>query len=385
MTQSRGAETGPAPAAVVALEDGARAGESFGRWRAQAEPAVLLLAGAAEQVLTRLPDAAVDCVMTSPPYWGKREYAAAGLGLEASPADYVRGLLRIGAQLQRVLSPSGSFWLNIGDSYQAKNLLGLPWRVAHGLMDEQGWVLRNDVIWNKLKGSPDNARDKLRNVHEHVFHFVKDARGYYYDDSAVRSPPRGARVVNGAVVSATGVRGVRYERQIELSSALTDSEKNAARLALREALSELQSGRLGDFRMVIRKQQRATHSDSSRVSGRARELEQRGFYFLKYHPGGAKLGDVWDVLPEDTQGRAAHFAPYPEDLCKVPILATCPAGGIVLDPFCGTGTTLVVAEALGRRGLGIDVARSYLEQAEQRLTERRLGEGRLAARRSPPP
>lgn len=370
LTATSGAERDVAPSAEVALEDGRRAGEVFGTWRGRAEPAVLLLVGAAEHVLAQLPEASVDCVMTSPPYWGKREYAAAGLGLEARPAEYVTALLRVGAELSRVLRPTGSFWLNLGDSYQAKNLLGLPWRVAHGLMDQQGWVLRNDVIWNKVKGSPDNARDKLRNVHEHLFHFVKDPRGYYYDDAAVRSPPRRARIVNGAVVSATGVRGVRYERQIELSSALSEAEKAAARAALRGALADLEAGRLGDFRMVIRKQQRATHSDRSRVSGRARELEQRGFYFLKYHPGGAKLGDVWDVLPEDTQGREAHFAPYPEDLCKVPLLATCPPGGVVLDPFCGTGTTLVVAHALGRRGVGIDVARAYLEQAERRLVSR---------------
>jgi site-specific DNA-methyltransferase (adenine-specific) len=118
--------------------------------------------------------------------------------------------------------------------------------------------------------------------------------------------------------------------------------------------------------MVIRKQQRATHSDSGRVSGRARELEDKGFYFLKYHPEGSKLSDVWDVLPEDTHQRGAHFAPYPEHLCRVPLLATCPPLGVVLDPFCGTGTTLVVARDLGRKSVGIDVSRSYLEMARVR-------------------
>jgi DNA modification methylase len=125
-------------------------------------------------------------------------------------------------------------------------------------------------------------------------------------------------------------------------------------------------GKLADFRMIIRGQQRATHSDSEKVSGRARELAEKGFYFLKYHPNGAKPGDVWDILPEDTQKRKLHFAPYPEDLCRIPILSTCPEGGIVLDPFCGAGTTNLVAFYLGRRSVGIDVSADYLRIAEER-------------------
>jgi len=122
--------------------------------------------------------------------------------------------------------------------------------------------------------------------------------------------------------------------------------------------------------MVLRGTQRATHSDAVAVSGRARELRDRGFYLLRYHPGGAKPGDVWDILPEDTQGRAAHFAPFPADLCRIPVLATCPPGGVLLDPFCGTGTALVVARELGRRALGIDLAAEYLELAAARLGPR---------------
>ena len=117
---------------------------------------------------------------------------------------------------------------------------------------------------------------------------------------------------------------MRYRRQIELSTSLDELEKAAALAALEETLGEVAAGRLADFRMVIRGRQRATHSDVGAVSGRARELEERGFYFLRYHPGGAKPGDVWDILPEDTQGRGLHFAPFPADLCRIPILATCP-------------------------------------------------------------
>ena len=152
------------------------------------------------------------------------------------------------------------------------------------------------------------------------------------------------------------MRGVRYRRQIELSTSLDALEKAAALAALDETLAEVAAGRLGDFRMIIRGRQRATHSDVGAVSGRARELEERGFCVLRYHPGGAKPGDVWDILPEDTQGRGLHFAPFPADLCRIPILATCPPDGVVLDPFCGTGTAMLVASRLGRRSVGIDLA-----------------------------
>ena len=146
------------------------------------------------------------------------------------------------------------------------------------------------------------------------------------------------------------------------------------------------AGRLADFRMVIRGRQRATHSDETAVSGRARELQERGFYVLRYHPGGSKPGDVWDIMPEDTQGRAGHFAPFPADLCRIPILATCPPGGVVLDPFCGTGTAMLVARQLGRRSVGIDLAEDYLEAARARCAAApppRLTRG--SARHSPRP
>jgi len=326
------------------------------------------ICGDALQVLRSFPTSAADFAMTSPPYWGHRQYDSGGIGLEDDYRDYIAAMLRITNELFRVLRPSGSFWLNIGDSYMNKRLLGIPWRIALAMMDEQGWVLRNSVIWNKVKGAPDNSKDKLRNIHEHVFHFVKDAKTYYYDADAVRSTPRKSKVVNGSVVSATGVSGVRYKRQIELSTALSESEKQAAFAALNDILAQVQRGELSDFRMVIRGQQRATHSDSDKVSGRAKELQQKGFYFLKYHPNGSKPSDVWDIIPEDTQSRAAHFAPYPEDLCRIPILCSCPPNGLVIDPFCGTGTTMRVAQSLSRRSVGIDISPTYIQMARERCS-----------------
>ncbi len=303
--------------------------------------------------------------MTSPPYWGKREYEGGGIGLEPDYRDFVRHLAAVFLELKRVLKPEGSFWLNIGDTYQDKSLVGIPWRIAFELMDRQGWILRNSVIWNKVKSGMDNTKDRLGNVHENVFHFVKQPR-YYYNTDAIRSKPREAKIVNGAVVSATGVSGVRYKHQIELSTALSAGEKREAFQALDRMLADVAAGRISDFRMIIRGQQRATHSDSEKVSGRAKELRDKGFYFLQYHPSGSKPSDVWDIMPEDTQNRGIHFAPYPVDLCRIPILATCPEDGVVLDPFCGTGTTLLAARDLGRKSVGIDLSRHYLELAQER-------------------
>lgn len=341
-------------------------GEAFARYLNNRCLEPLLLLGDAQEVLARLPDGSVDCAMTSPPYWGTREYANGGIGLEPTHQDYVEELSRIFAELKRVLKPTGSFWLNLGDRYHGKNLLGLPWRVAFELTDRQGWIVRNSVIWNKVKSGMDNSRDRLGNVHENLFHFVRRASGYYYDVDAIRSKPGEAIVKNGKVISATGVSGIRYKRQIELSTALSFEEKAAATAALEAMLEDVAAGRVADFRMIIRGQQRTTHSDSERVSGRAKELRDKGFYFLRYHPRGSKPSDVWDIVPEDTQKREPHFAPYPSDLCRIPILATCPPGGLVLDPFCGTGTTLYVARDLGRRSVGIDISRQYLEHAERR-------------------
>ena len=326
----------------------------------------LLLRGDALEVLKELPEDAVDFAMTSPPYWGKREYAEGGIGLEGNYREFVRALADIFLELKRVLKPEGSFWLNIGDTYENKGLLGIPWRIALEMTDNQGWTLRNSVIWNKVKSGMDNTKDRLGNVHEHVFHFVKQSKGYYYNADAIRSKPREARIVNGSVISATGVSGVRYKRQLELTTALDAAERANAFKALEAILADVAGGRISDFRMIIRGQQRTTHSDKENVSGRAKELLTKGFYFLKYHPNGSKPADVWDIIPEDTQKRESHFAPYPMDLCRIPIMATCPEGGIVLDPFCGTGTTLLAARNMRRRSIGIDVSSEYLELTAQR-------------------
>lgn len=204
------------------------------------------------KVLSTLPNNCIDCVVTSPPYYMKRQYLAGGIGLEATYDEYIENLLAITREIHRVLKPTGSFWLNIGDSYQNKQLLNIPHRVAIRMQDEQNWILRNTVVWDKMKGAMSQSKDSLGCEYEPMFHFVKKKSGYYYDSDAVRRKPRSAHVENGAVVSATGVSGVRYRRKIELSTELTEEQRQDAYRALDNVLNRIKEGELADFRMVIK-------------------------------------------------------------------------------------------------------------------------------------
>ena len=342
-------------------------GDAFLAYRSSASKvSPLLLLGDSKEVLLEIPGDSIDCVMTSPPYWGQREYDSGGIGQERTLSEHIANLEVILAQVKRILKDTGSFWLNIGDTYNDKGLMGIPWRLALKLTDNWGWVLRNSIVWNKMKSGMDNSRDRLGNIHENVFHFVKQPRGYYYNADAIRALPREARVENGLVVSSTGVSGVRYRTQIETSEDLSNEERTAAIKALDDAIKDMADGKLSDFRMIIRGTQRTTHSDSARVSGRAKEVRDKGFYIIRCHPNGSKPSDVWEIVPEDSQNRKLHFAPYPVELCRIPILATCPEDGIVLDPFCGTGTTMLAAQRFLRKSIGIDCSRQYLESASSR-------------------
>ena len=328
----------------------------------------LFICGDSLEVLSSIPSDSIDCCITSPPYWSKREYDAGGIGLEDDYNDYIEAILGITSEIYRVLKPSGSFWLNIGDTYKNKSLMNIPWRVATAMTDRQSWILRNTIIWNKVKGNPDNSNDKLRNMYEPIFHFVK-SKQYYYDIDAVRNPPAKTIDRNGTTVSATGVSGIKYRKQIEESQFLSDDEKKDANIALDQIIQDMNDGLLSDFRMVIRGQQRTTHSDSEKVSGRAKELHTKGFYFLKYNPKGTKPGDIWNIIPVDTQKRSKqHFASYPLELCEMPLKTTCPKGGVVLDPFCGTGTTMIAAMRHGVKSIGIDISKDYIQLSEERVS-----------------
>jgi len=328
----------------------------------------------AYQALKDFPSNSIDCVITSPPYWQLREYAIADthsslvIGTEETLSDYIRHLTRVFCEVYRVLKPSGSFWLNLGDTYVNKNLLGIPWRVALALQDT-GWILRNDVIWEKLKGTQP-VTDRLRNNHEHIFHFVKNQR-YYYNMDDIRIKPRLMPISTGEnATSATGVSGKKYRVQITTSDVLTTEEKKNALSALEETLQQIRDGHVVDFRMTIRGNQRTLHGNGSKTSGRARELEQKGFFIMKSYAKGFAPSDIWRLVPEDMvkNRHNNHYAVFPQELLRIPILATCPPDGILLDPFVGTGSTIFASLNHDRYAIGIDISEEYINSITNQLS-----------------
>lgn len=333
----------------------------------------ILQRGDALSVIKSLPNKMVDCVITSPPYWNLREYDIKNkhksiiIGDEIKPSDYVRNLVEIFSEIKSKLKDGGSIWLNLGDKYNKKNLMGMPWRVALA-MQEDGWILRNDIIWDQIKGT-QSAKDRMRDVYEHIFHFVKN-RKYYYDDKSIRIKPAPATTSkNGTLLSATGVSGVKYRKQIIESKLLTSAEKKAATAALDKTLERLKCGEIVDFRMTIKGNQRVYHSDRTRVSGRAKELKEKGYYILTMKASGFLPSDIWRIVPEDKWRKDTHCAVFPEELLTMPIKATCPENGIVLDPFCGTSSTVAAALKLKRKGIGIDISDYYIKVSRKRINE----------------
>ena len=212
-----------------------------------------------------LEDESIDCIITSPPYWKQREYDVDEtkieflIGMEEKPEEYVDHLVRVLSILKKKLKRGGSLWLNLGDKYVKKNLMGMPWRVAIALMDD-GWILRNDVIWHRMKGT-QSAKDKLRDNHEYIFHFVKNKK-YFYDLDSIRiERDQKPKMKNGRIVSSTGVSGQSYFRKIKNSTILTDEEKENATNALNQMLGRMKEGNIDDFRMYIKGEHRILHSD----------------------------------------------------------------------------------------------------------------------------
>lgn len=287
-----------------------------------------LLLGDARQVLSGMDAGFVNCVVTSPPYFGLRDYEGNSkqIGHEGTPQEYVAALVAVFAEVWRVLADDGTLWLNLGDSYSAppsgppgrvddpersyqignkhayerakasktadrphKNLLGIPWRVAFALQDA-GWYLRNAVVWHKPNNMPVSAQDRLASRYEMLFFLTKRPR-YWFDLDPIREPLTG-------------------------------------------------HGRLNDA-------------------------------------AGRNPGDVWTISV--TPFRGAHFAPFPLELPRRCILAGCRPGDTVLDPFSGAGTTALAAQQLGRRAIGIDINAKYHDIALKRMADAPLPFGGDAA------
>ena len=329
-------------------------------------PETAIICGDALSILRTFPSNTIDCVVTSPPYWSQRIYEVDGIGQEVDPTSYLTQLRSVFAQVHRVLKPRGSLWINIGDTYSDKSMMGIPWRLVQGLVDDDGWIVRNDVIWKKSGGALNRASNRLTHQHEHLFHLVKQQE-YFYETEAIRKPPKLAKTEQSEITTATGVTLKKCTEKIHLSETLSESEKLNALKAVNMVFEEIAAGSLHDFRLVLRGARIAHSEGVDGKAGRAEELRRNGFTIFRYDPRGSLRGDVWEIGPDRTKGRSLHYAAFPEALCETPIRASCPEGGIVLDPFVGTGTTLMVAQRFNRHSIGIDLSEDYLEIARKRL------------------
>jgi len=292
-----------------------------------------LFIGEAWETLRRLASGQVHCCVTSPPYWGLRDYGgqADQLGLEATPDEYVANLVKVFREVRRVLRDDGTLWLNLGDSYAAqggakaagkyegkrvpaadwqpartppkglkhKDQVGIPWRVALALQAD-GWYLRSDIIWHKPNPMPESVRDRPTKAHEYIFLLTKKPK-YYYDHEAVKEPE-----------------------------------------------------------VCGRKRGPALHPDEKSTNGNSGLARREGTGFRNRR-------SVWTIATKPYKG--AHFAVFPPKLIEPCILAGCPRGGVVLDPFMGSGTTARVAQEHGMNWLGIELNPEYGNLVGQRTAD----------------
>lgn len=279
-----------------------------------------VLFGDALALLSELAADSIDCIITSPPYYKQRDYrgAAEQLGQEHSPAEYVARLVAIVRECRRVLKESGTLWLNIGDKYDDGRQLGMPWRVALAMIDD-GWHLRSDIIWHKPNAMPSSVKNRPTVDHEYVFFFTK-SKDYYYNADAIREPH------------------------------VTFSEN-----------SKMRGGRNHFGKRGGTPERGKNSGDNNLHDGR---------WDQAFHPLGRNKRTVWSIPLG--KFRDVHFAVFPEQLVETCILAGCPDDGVVLDPFCGSGTTLLVAQKLGRKWIGIDCVEEYCEMARGRLAQATL-------------
>jgi DNA modification methylase len=277
----------------------------------------VILIGDAREKLKELSSQSVNCCVTSPPYWGLRDYGNnKQIGLEKNPDEFIAELVDVFREIKRVLRDDGTLWVNMGDSYaggikggdlkssglKSKDLVGIPWMLAFALRAD-GWYLRQDIIWHKPNPMPESVRDRCTKAHEYVFLLSKSDK-YYFDAEAMKEPSAG--------LGKTKIRfgGKKYGD--------SDDPKHATK-----------SGN--------------EYTDSGTRNKRS----------------------VWSVTAKPFKG--AHFATFPPDLIEPCILAGCPEGGVVIDPFFGAGTTGLVAQRHGREWIGCELNPEYAIIAQTRI------------------
>lgn len=275
-----------------------------------------IICGDAADELLRLPSDIVDCIVTSPPYYKQRDYGTSRqIGQESTPGKYVQRLVDVFAGCRRVLKPSGSLWVVVGDKYEEGSQLGLPWQLALALK-EDGWILRSDCVWHKPNAMPSPVKNRPTTDHEYVFFLTRSAH-YFYDADAIREP-------HVTFSAQSRMRGGR--KHFGKRNGTPEKGKNGGQ-------SNLHDGRWNQA----------------------------------FHPAGRNKRTVWSIPLGKC--REAHFAVFPPKLVETCVLATSLPGGLVLDPFLGSGTTALVARQLGRRYLGIECSPAYCAMAEKRLLD----------------
>ncbi len=313
------------------------------------------LIGDCRELLPTLPNESVHCVVTSPPYWGLRDYGVAGqLGLESTPQEYVENMVAVFREVRRVLRDDATLWLNLGDTYgtgttaartpgnrgigadqqlaqdavpraggMAKQMIGIPWRVAFALQAD-GWYLRQDIIWSKPNPVPESVRDRCTKAHEYLFLLAKNEH-YYFDADAIAEP--------AIYVGLTGQDENGFKNPLRFNGKLARSDK-----------------------------QRGHSRRHAGFNGRWDEMTR-----LEQCSGTRNKRDVWNIATAPFA--EAHFATFPPALIEPCILAGCPSGGTVLDLFMGSGTVAQVAQDLGRQWIGIELNPLYGEMVQKRSAQ----------------
>jgi DNA modification methylase len=380
-----------------------------------------ILTGDALAMLRTLEDESVNCCVTSPPYWGLRDYGVEGqIGLERTPEEFIAKLVEVFAEVRRVLRKDGTCWVNMGDCYatgacsvadcpgggkqgenwkgmntspnrmplpglKAKDLVGQPWMLAFALRAD-GWYLRRDIIWHKPNSMPESCTDRPPTAHEYVFLLSKSER-YYYDEDAIAEPVSGMAHSRGNGVNpkcsgwaegpgshkaidhakpggsykgsvpgrkdgpgqdrrSKGERRNAFFLDSEIPIKLPHDSIESRKARAREGTMSFPTEAKNGIRAASPKQ---NASFSGAVTGLVEVRKKRS---------------VWSI---PTVGFSeAHFATYPPDLVKPCILAGCPPGGIVLDPFAGSGTSGAVALELGRKAVMIEMNPDYVQMIKQR-------------------
>lgn len=359
----------------------------------------MIYQGDCRTVLKTLADTSVQCVVTSPPYFGLRDYGVARqIGLELTPDAFVAELVEVFREVRRVLADDGTVWLNLGDSYnahpnhrsnddvagwkqatnigsrstpsrsvdglKAKDLIGIPWRVAFALQAD-GWYLRSDIIWSKPNPMPESVQDRPTKAHEYIFLLTKSAR-YYYNAAAIREPYAESTLTQfeqpyeGEATKDYAAVGVQNPSAIK--KRITDKQRGHGRR--HAGFNDRWDASVGEYT--------GKHGEADAQSAGRRMLknvkEARDAGAPHDNPfGGANKRSVWTVATQPFPG--AHFATFPEALIEPCILAGSRQGDTVLDPFAGAGTVGVVCAKAQRQFIGIELNPAYVAMANARIAD----------------